>query len=343
MSRLQAWFERRWYGGVEPGLLLRGLSRLFAGIVALRRLGYHRRWFKAHRVEAPVVVIGNLTVGGTGKTPLVIAVVEWLKARGWNPGVVSRGHGRSSRGLVRVGPDTSSAAGGDEPCLIHARTGAVVVVDADRVAAAEAALAAGADIIVCDDGLQHYRLARDLEIELVDARRGHGNGRLLPAGPMREPLARAAQCDVHVVNGGSVDEEGKWAMRLEPLGVVPLAEWQAAAAAGPLSALAGRRVHAVAGVGHPARFFDSLRAAGLDVVGHPFPDHHAFAPGDLVFDEALPVLVTEKDAVKLAGLALEGVDVRVVPARAVLDSGFYAVLAGQLTRFQAGMAGIDIF
>lgn len=191
MSALPDWLARRWYGDTPPGLVLSALEKVYAAIVGVRRLGFHRRWFKAHRVSAPVIVIGNLTVGGTGKTPLTIALVEWLQQRGWNP---RRGQSRPrprSRGLVRVGPGTTPRQGGDEPCLIAARTGAVVVVDSDRVAAAEAALAAGADIIVSDDGLQHYRLARDLEIEMIDGRRGYGNDRMLPAGPLREPLERA--------------------------------------------------------------------------------------------------------------------------------------------------------
>lgn len=339
MSALPDWLARRWYGDTPPGLLLSGLEKSYAALVALRRLGFHKRWFKAHRVSAPVIVIGNLTVGGTGKTPLTIAVVEWLQQRGWKPGVVSRGHGRHSRGLVRVGPGTTPRQGGDEPCLIAARTGAVVVVDIDRVAAAEAALAAGADIIVSDDGLQHYRLARDLEIEMIDGQRGYGNGRMLPAGPLREPLERGAQCDAHVVNGGEGDAEGKWAMRLVAQPLQPLR----GGAARELASFAGTRVHAVAGIGHPGRFFATLREAGLEVVEHPFPDHHVFTASDLEFEPRLPVLVTEKDAIKLRHLAPDGREVWVLPVSAELPGAFYAMLAGQLTRFQAGMAGIDLF
>lgn len=350
MSALPDWLARRWYGDTPPGLVLSVLEKVYAGVVALRRLGFHRRWFKAHRVSAPVIVIGNLTVGGTGKTPLTIALVEWLQQRGWNPGVVSRGHGRHSRGLVRVGPDTTPRQGGDEPCLIAARTGAVVVVDSDRVAAAEAALAAGADIIVSDDGLQHYRLARDLEIEMIDGRRGYGNGRMLPAGPLREPLERAGQCDAHVVNGGEPDAEGKWAMVLRPL---PLQLLHAAAGTNgqagqgaptrDLATFVGQRVHAVAGIGHPDRFFATLREAGLEPVEHPFPDHHVFTAADLEFGDDLPVLVTEKDAIKLRHVVPDATAVWVLPVRAELPGAFYAMLAGQLTRFQAGMAGIDLF
>lgn len=352
MSALPDWLARRWYGDTPPGLVLSVLEKAYASVIGLRRLGFHRRWFKAHRVSAPVIVIGNLTVGGTGKTPLTIALVEWLQQRGWNPGVVSRGHGRRSRGLVRVGADTTPRQAGDEPCLIAARTGAVVVVDSDRVAAAEAALAAGADIIVSDDGLQHYRLARDLEIEMIDGRRGYGNGRMLPAGPLREPLDRAGQCDAHVVNGGEPDAEGKWAMVLHPLPLQPLhakTGTTAAQRAGQgaegreLASFAGQRVHAVAGIGHPDRFFATLRDAGLDLVEHPFPDHHVFSASDLDFGDDLPVLVTEKDAVKLRHLAPAVRAVWVLPVSAELPGAFYAMLAGQLTRFQAGMAGIDLF
>ena len=347
MSALPDWLARRWYGDTPPGLLLSALEKPYAALVGLRRLGFHKRWFKAHRVSAPVIVVGNLTLGGTGKTPLTIAVVEWLQQRGWKPGVVSRGHGRRSRGLVRVGPGTTPHQGGDEPCLIAARTGAVVVVDRDRVAAAEAALAAGADIIVSDDGLQHYRLARDLEIEMIDSRRGYGNGRMLPAGPLREPVERAGQCDAHVVNGGEADAEGKWAMRLLPLPLQRLHPAEGESVDGDegreLASFAGRRVHAVAGIGHPDRFFATLREAGLDPIEHPFPDHHVFADGDLDFADDLPVLVTEKDAIKLRQRVPGNREVWVLPVRAELPGAFYAMLAGQLTRFQAGMAGIDLF
>lgn len=348
MSALPDWLARRWYGGEAPGLGLRAVAAVYGGAVALRRLAFHRRWFKAHRVSAPVIVVGNLTVGGTGKTPLTISLVEWLQRRGWTPGVVSRGHGRRSKGLVRVDADTTPGRAGDEPCLIARRTGAVVVVDADRVAAAEAALAAGADIIVSDDGLQHYRLARDLEIELIDGRRGYGNGRLLPAGPMREPRERGAQCDARVVNGPDVGE-GQWAMQLLAMPLQRLDARRtdpphAADASAPrLEDFAGRRVHAIAGIGNPARFFDSLRDAGVEPVEHAFDDHHDFRVGDLAFDEPLPLLMTEKDAIKIRHLQLPVGEYWVVPVRAELPDAFYAMLAGQLTRFQAGMAGIDLF
>jgi tetraacyldisaccharide 4'-kinase len=344
VSSLPDWLQRRWYGDTPPGLVLSGLATLYAALVALRRLGFHRRWFRAHRVSAPVIVIGNLTVGGTGKTPMTIALVEWLQQRGWTPGVVSRGYGRRSRQLVRVGPATLPAEAGDEPCLVAARTGAVVVVDSDRVAAAEAALAAGADIIVSDDGLQHYRLARDLEIEMIDGSRGYGNRRMLPAGPLREPLERALQCDAHVVNGGDADAEGKWAMRLVPQPLQALHDTgEAERQPRPLSAFAGQRVHAVAGIGEPARFFTTLREAGIELIEHPFPDHHDYRTADFAFGDGLPVLMTEKDAVKARHLALVDAPLWVLPVGAELPGAFFAMLAGQLTRFQAGRAGIDLF
>lgn len=167
--------ERRlhkvWYGDREPNLLLRGLSLVYGGVVGLRSAAYRGGWLRAKHVGAPVIVVGNLTAGGNGKTPLVVALVEHLYSRGWKPGVVSRGHGRRSRGQVEVGVNTLPGEGGDEPVLIARRTGVPVVVDADRVAAARRVVALGCDVVVADDGLQHERLHRDIEIEVVDAMR----------------------------------------------------------------------------------------------------------------------------------------------------------------------------
>jgi tetraacyldisaccharide 4'-kinase len=311
---MRARLERIWYGA-EGGAMLRPLAALYGVLVALRRWLYRTRRLRALPVGRAVVVVGNLTVGGSGKTPLVAWLVAALAARGVRAAIVSRGYGGTARGVVRVFPATDPGLAGDEPVLLARRTGAPVAVGADRVAAARL-VAAEVDLVLADDGLQHYRLARDLEIVVVDGERRFGNGRLLPAGPLREPVGRAAAADFVVVNGGRV-EEGEIAMWLEPGAVVPLA----GGAPTTLAAFAGREVHAVAGIGHPARFFATLRAAGVRVREHPFPDHARLVPADLEFGDGLPVLMTEKDAVKCHGFPAAGryavaVEARLLPADA---------------------------
>ena len=313
-----------WFDGTPPPWHARALSHVYAGAVALRAALYRAGALRTRRVAVPVVVVGNLIAGGSGKTPLVLALIERLRADGWRPGVASRGYGRQQARSARwVEADTPPALGGDEPVLIARRTGAKVRVDADRVAAAQALVAAGCDIVVCDDGLQHTRLARDIEIEVIDGRRRYGNGRLLPAGPLREPASRAARCDFHVVNLGAEAGEpgfGEWPMRLALQDARPLRGGRDI----PLAQFAGQRVHAVAGIGDPERFFAMLRALGIAVVPHAFPDHHAYAAADLAFSSDLPVLMTEKDAVKCAPFAHERCCS--VPARTELPEAFWVAL-----------------
>lgn len=315
-----------WYGGREPGMTLRALSGLYGAVVRWRRAAYQRGWLRTQRVDAPVVVVGNLVAGGSGKTPLVIALVEHLLDAGWRPGVVSRGYGRRSRGWVEVDANTSAAQGGDEPVLIARRTGVPVVVDTDRIAAARRVIALGADIVVADDGLQHLRLHRDIEIEVLDAQRRYGNGRLLPAGPLRElgrpsidltvfQRADPAACDAAVAPGFALVG-----------GMLHAADGRAEA----LAAWRGRRVHAVAGIGHPARFFQSLRAVGIEVVEHAFADHHPFVAEDLLFSEHLPMLMTEKDWMKCAAIA--PADAWYLPVSAQCTPTLFAALDRLLAR-----------
>jgi tetraacyldisaccharide 4'-kinase len=314
---MRAWLERRWYGEARSGDVLLPLAALFGGLVRLRRAAFAVGLLARVAVGRPVVVIGNLTVGGSGKTPLTAWLVGELAARGVRAGIVSRGHGGTASGALRVDGATDPRLAGDEPVLLARRTGAPVAVGRDRVAAARL-LVPEVDLIVADDGLQHYRLARDLEIIVIDGRRRFGNGRLLPAGPLREPSARARSADLVVVNGG-VAGAGELAMTLEAGDVVALGS----GARRPLHELAGQRVHAVAGIGDPVRFFVMLRAAGLIPIEHPLPDHAAIAPGDLMFGDQLPVLMTEKDAVKCASFAPAGrawleVTARFAPTEAAL-------------------------
>lgn len=326
-----------WYDGAPVPVGMRLLSPLYAAVGRLRRRLYRRGWLKRRSLPVPVIVVGNITAGGTGKTPLTIALVQRLRAAGWNPGVASRGYGREQADTARwVQADTAVALGGDEPVLIAWKTGAPVRVDADRVAAGRALIEAGCDVIVCDDGLQHYRLARDIEIEVVDAQRRYGNGLLLPAGPLREPVARAADCDFRVVNLGAAAADsaaaqcgfGQWPMELKIDSAQPLAGGRRR----PLAAFAGQRVHAVAGIAHPQRFFDMLRAMRIGVVPHAFGDHHAYQPADLAFGSQLPVLMTEKDAVKCRGFANDWHFA--VPLQAELPAAFWVALTDRLDKLR---------
>jgi tetraacyldisaccharide 4'-kinase len=323
-----------WYDGASVPIGARLLSRLYGRVIALRRALYARGWKKRIHPGVPVLVVGNLVAGGTGKTPLTIAIVERLRAAGWNPGVATRGYGRRDETRpLWVDARTDPAQGGDEPVLVARRTGARVRADRDRVAAAQALVAEGCDVVVSDDGLQHYRLARDLEIEVLDARRRHGNGLLLPAGPLREPATRAAQCDFRVVNLGAAAAQadavpdtgfGEWPMQLQAAQVLPLR----GARTRPLSGFAGQRVHAVAGIGDPERFFGMLRNLGIGVVPHAFADHHAYTAQDLHFGSDLPVLMTEKDAVKCTAFANDRM--YAVPIEARLPEAFWVALLDTL-------------
>jgi tetraacyldisaccharide 4'-kinase len=313
---LEAWLQRRWYGGVRPGFLLRSLERLY------RRLAARRRAQEPAPVKlpVPVVVIGNFTAGGTGKTPLCIALAEHFRRRGYRPGIVSRGYGRREHAPVRVADATPAAVCGDEPRLMFERTGLPVQVDADRVAAARALVADGCNLVLADDGLQHRALGRDIEIEVVDARRRYGNGHLLPAGPLREAPRPTT---FRVVSGATEVHGGEW-----PMGAL-LGDALALAGGGrrPLEQFAGRRVGAVAAIGDPARFFAALAAAGLELDVRAFPDHHAFVAADFA-GLPTPVLMTEKDAVKCRALGLA--DAWAVPMHADLPIEFFHALDGKL-------------
>ena len=318
---------RRWPGfWVHGGIWARGLGPLawlFRHIAAWRR---RRLEPIARPLPAPVVVVGNLAVGGTGKTPLVIWLVATAAAQGWRPGVVLRGYGGREPGVTPVTADSDPDAVGDEAVLIARRTGHPVMTGRDRAAAADALIATGrVDLVISDDGLQHYRLARDVEIVVVDARRGHGNARCLPAGPLREPLRRLGEVDGVIGHGGAVDETGYRfelvADALRPVG--------ATASAPPVP---GDRVHAVAGIGHPERFFDALRATGFEVVAHAFDDHHRYRADDLRFGDDSAVVMTEKDAVKCRGIAPRASWYRPVAARP--DDPTARYLEGLLDRAQ---------
>lgn len=293
------YLQQRWYEDRAPPSWTLPLAAFYGGVVRLRRRLYRSGVLPPQRMPVPVIVVGNVVVGGAGKTPLVIALVAALRERGWTPGVVSRGYGGSASEprLLEMHPDPDVS--GDEPALIRVRTGVPVAVGADRPAAARLLLDDGVDVIVADDGLQHYRLARDVEICVIDGARRLGNGRLIPAGPLRESASRLREVDFIVCNGGD-PRPGETPMRLAAEVAVSLMD---ASMRQPLAALSQTRVHAVAGIGHPQRFFDTLREYGIDVIEHSFPDHHRYVQEDLDFGGGPPVLMTEKDAVKCRGFA----------------------------------------
>jgi tetraacyldisaccharide 4'-kinase len=284
---------RHWYRLSPVSILLYPLSLVFRLLVALRIGLFKIGVLRSVRLRIPVVVIGNLTVGGTGKTPLIIALAEALRLKGLRPGILSRGYGRTGvePRAVRAGDEAERV--GDEPVLLAERSGCPVWVGADRAAAARALCTAdpACDVILCDDGLQHYRLRRDVEIAVEDER-GLGNGLLLPAGPLREPAGR--RVDATVINNDGA-RPGTFAMRLVPDGLYRVGEEPVPIAK---AALSGKRLHAVAGIGNPERFFAALSRMGFAFSAHAFPDHHAYRAADLEFADCDWVLMTEKDAVK---------------------------------------------
>jgi len=284
---------RHWYRLSPVSILLYPASLVFRFLVFLRRFLYRTGVMSQHRLRVPVIVVGNLTVGGSGKTPLILALAGALRQRGLRPGIVSRGYGGAHPGPLPVSAADDARRVGDEPLLLAQRSGCPVWVGASRVAAANTLLATDGDcdVILCDDGLQHYGLQRDFEIAVEDER-GYGNGLLLPAGPLREHASR--RVDATVVNGPDV-RPGSYQMKLRPSGFFRLGE-----GAGPLetSELSGKRLHAVAGIGNPDRFFAELSRMGLVFTAHPFADHHMFEATDLEFSDCDLVLMTEKDAVK---------------------------------------------
>jgi tetraacyldisaccharide 4'-kinase len=309
MAAFATKLEAMWYGGAGPWWLA-PLSFLYGAVMGLRGFLYRIGLRHRIRVGVPVVVVGNLTVGGTGKTPLVAWLSMHLAACGLRVAIVSRGYGGRARGVTRVTLHSRASEVGDEPLLLARRAQATVFVGRDRVAAAKQAVTDGADIVLSDDGLQHLRLVRDCEIVVIDGQRGFGNGSLLPRGPLRESPRRLRRVNAVVVNGAMKDGFAlprfvtgtAFMMKMIPGDARPVSGGGNLRA---LSSFRGSGVHGVAAIGNPQRFFDMLREAGLTVYEHPMPDHHAFRSGDLNFGDNLPVLMTEKDAVKCAAFADE--------------------------------------
>jgi tetraacyldisaccharide 4'-kinase len=328
---VQSWLNDIWYKRAAPPWWLLPLSALYGAASGVRREAYAKHLRPATRLPCAVVVVGNVSVGGTGKTPLVCWLVARLAELGLKPGVVTRGYGGSSRSgrLVVISDDPDLV--GDEAILLARRTQVPIAIGRDRPAASRLLIGAGCNVVVSDDGLQHYALARDCEIAVIDADRRLGNGRLLPAGPLRESAARLRSVDAIVVNGavsngGEPLPESALRMRLEASSAVPLS----GGAAKALAEFAGQSVHAVAAIGNPQRFFNMLRSNGIEVLAHPLPDHAQLRSADICFGDDRPVLMTEKDAVKCGKIA--GARHWYVPVSAVFEQSDSQALLGIVSK-----------
>jgi len=298
------WVDRIWYGHSSMVGLLIPFSWFYEAILTSRAFLYRSGILKSRPVQAPVIIIGNITVGGTGKTPLTIWLAKALKRNGMSPAIVSRGYrGKVGATPVVAASDSDPNIVGDEAILLARESNCPVVVHPERVAAATKAIEIGADIIIADDGLQHYKLARDFEIAVIDGHRGFGNGRLLPAGPLREKPVRLDTVDKVVVQRRA--RQSQEVLRrssdrrpvyfdLKPTSIHRLDGSET----GDIADFAGRTVHAVAGIGNPERFFKSLESYGMIVKRHPLPDHASISPEDISFDDGIDVVMTAKDAVK---------------------------------------------
>lgn len=293
---LRQWVEQHWYRKKLTGLtiFLKPFSWLFFLIITFRRFLYRRNFFKKIILPVPVIIVGNLTVGGTGKTPFIIWLADYLKQKGFHPGIISRGvGGKKNKIPVDVSLNADPKQVGDEAILLARRTDCPIVVSVDRVLAGQTLLAKQhCDVLIADDGLQHYRLARQMEIVMIDAAREWGNQCLIPAGPLREPLTRLREVDLVIRTGVDchfVDQH--FVAVIDP------------EKTHSLDFFAGKKVHAIAAIGHPERFFNRLKQLGMDIIPHYFPDHYLFQAKDISFSDDLPVIMTEKDAVKCEAFA----------------------------------------
>ncbi|WP_122846784.1 tetraacyldisaccharide 4'-kinase [Pseudomonas viridiflava] len=318
-----------WYNGHPALALLRPLESLYRRVVDGKRARFVAGEGDIYRAPVPVIVVGNITVGGTGKTPLILWMIRHCQQRGLRVGVVSRGYGAKPPSLPwRVLPEHKASEVGDEPLLIVQRCGVPLMIDPDRSRAVQALLAAEPlDLILSDDGLQHYRLARDLELVLIDAARGLGNRRCLPAGPLREPAERLNSVDAVLYNGARSDREDGYAFTLKPAALINLRSGERR----PVDHFPpGQAVHAVAGIGNPQRFFNTLEGLHWQPVQHPFADHAVYSAQALTFTPSLPLVMTEKDAVKCHAFAAD--DWWYLAVDAVPSDAFVSWFDEQLSR-----------
>ena len=296
------WLINTWYQKHPIRWCLWPLSALYCAIILFRRTCYRLGLFKQQSFNVPVIIVGNISVGGTGKTPLVIWLTKQLKQAGFRPGIVSRGYGgKADHYPLVVTPQSDPRLVGDEPVIISRQSACPLVVSPNRVDAARQLLEQfDCNIIIADDGLQHYALARDIEIVVVDSQRLFGNQYCLPSGPLREPLSRLKQVDFIIHNG--TETPADFTMNLSQGSAINLAHPNIQK---ELNTFQNQTVHALAGIGNPDRFFKQLSEQGLTVQTHPFSDHHPFQAKDLDFNDDLEILMTEKDAVKCQPFAKE--------------------------------------
>ena len=316
-----------WYKDAFLGVWLMPLSFLFRDAIRFRRFLYRSGALKSYTLPVPVIVVGNITVGGTGKTPLIICMAEFLKESGYRPGIISRGYGGKAESWPQwVSAESDAKLIGDEALLIAKQTGCPMVVGPLRVEAAKALLKqADCNVILSDDGLQHYALNRTIEIAVIDGERRFGNGYCLPAGPLREPIERLQSVDLVVVNGQEA-EENQFTMQLVGNTLINLVTGEQKS----LDELKGVECHALAGIGNPERFFEVLASAGLIFKSQSFPDHYQFHNHDIQYSDNKPVLMTEKDAVKCSPFA--GIKHWYLPVKAVPETGFTEQLLNLLKR-----------
>lgn len=312
----------QWYNPKPWGKVLWPFSKIFDTIVKFRKYCYDKKYFASYKASVPVIIVGNLTVGGTGKTPLVIHLAHLLKANGYNPGIVSRGYKGTVNSVVLVSPYSNPKVVSDEAVLLANRSNCPVIVSKKRIVGIEQIVRHNkVNVIISDDGLQHYALERDIEIAVIDGERRFGNGYSLPMGPMREPEERLNSVDLIVTNGSTAASSREHIMRIVCHDLYSLSHPNKTK---KLEEFVGRPVHAIAGIGCPERFFQQLRDLGIIVIPHPFPDHYEFSPADVAFADQLPVLMTEKDAVKCKHFA--NTKHWVVPVSVELPQSFDATL-----------------
>jgi tetraacyldisaccharide 4'-kinase len=324
---LARWAVNVWYKDTFLGILLLPFAAIFSGIVRVRRFLYRKGWLKSHTLPVPVIVVGNITVGGTGKTPLIIWLAELLVTSGYKPGIISRGYGGKSDTWPQIVTENSDVNQvGDEALLIAKRTFVPLVVGPSRVESAKKLLAEfGCNVLLSDDGLQHYKLNRDIEIAVIDGERRFGNGYCLPAGPLREPIERLGNVDFVVVNGEIIEDHEFFMKLIGDTAINMLTGEQKL-----LQVFRGVKCHALAGIGNPGRFFKLLESVGLSCAPHSFPDHYQFQQHDIEFGDNNPVLMTEKDAVKC--FAYAGQNQWYVPVKALPEPSFGEQLLNLLTK-----------
>jgi len=323
---------RHWYRREKtPPVYLRVLSRVYRYAIKKRRESYQSNRSKIYRSPVPVIVVGNISVGGTGKTPCIIALAQYLKKQNYSPGVISRGYGGKSKNWPKlVDVDSSPLDVGDEPVLIAHSTQCPVVVGPTRKDDIQLILKKHPEtnIILSDDGMQHYAMARDIEIAIIDGQRLFGNGKLLPAGPLREPVSRLETVDFKLYNGAeSPSSAGNdaFSMHLQPKAVYHLNNVIQTCT---LESFIGQKVHAIAGIGNPQRFFDSLEKQGIEVIPHAFNDHHQFSESELNFGDELNIVMTEKDAVKCKSFNVK--NCWVIAVEAQINISFYERILSRL-------------